>query len=111
MKLLARTILLFSLITLTGLVSAHSDHGVINEKTAIEIAQKAVQQMTFKDFGYQAGKLDASWKSVKAADFEVVEVGDGFYVLRIAQSETKQFLSMKIGFSGQVLEVTENSDE
>ena len=111
MNLLARTILLFSLIISTGLVSAHSDHGVINEKTAIEIAQKAVQQMTFKDFGYQAGKLDASWKSVKPENIEVVEVGESFYVLRVTQGDSKESLSLNIGFTGQVLEVVKSSGQ
>ena len=104
MKLFLRTLLLITLITPAGLVMAHSDHGAINDDTAVQIAHKTVQQMTFKDFGYPVGKLDDSWKSVKPDDIEVVEVGDGFYVLRITQSETKQSLSMKIAFTGQVME-------
>ncbi len=106
MKQLLRTLLLVIMITPAGLVMAHSNHGTINAETAVQIAHKAVQQMTFKDFGYPVGKLDASWKSVKPDDIEVVEVGDGFYVLRITQSGTKQSLSMKIAFTGQVLEVS-----
>ena len=106
MKLFLRTLLLLTLITPAGLVMAHSDHGAINEQTAIQIAGKAVQQMTFKDMGYQAGKLDASWKAVQTSDIEVVEVTDGFYLLRVIHSETKKSLSLKIAFSGQVLEAT-----
>lgn len=104
MKLSLRTLLLITLITSSGLVMAHSDHGMISDDTALQIAHKAVQQMTFKDFGYPVGKLDASWKSVKPDDIEVVEVGDGFYVLRITQSEMEQSLSMTIAFTGQVME-------
>lgn len=104
MKLLLRTLLLITLITPAGLVMAHSDHGAINDDTAVQIAHKTVQQMTFKDFGYSVGKLDASWKSVKPDDIEVIEVGDGFYILRITQSEMEQSLSMKIAFTGQVIE-------
>ena len=107
MKLFLRTLLLITLIAPTGLVMAHSDHGTISEDTAVQIAHKTLQQMTFKDFGYPVGKLDDSWKSVKPDDIEVVEVGDGFYVLRITQSGTKQSLSMKIAFTGQLLEVSE----
>lgn len=104
MKWLLRTLLLITLITPAGLVMAHSDHGMINDETAVQIAHKTVQQMTFKDFGYPVGKLDDSWQSVKPNDIEVLEVGDGFYVLRITQSETMQSLSMKIAFTGQVME-------
>lgn len=106
MKQLLRTLLLVIMITPAGLVMAHSDHGKINAERAVQIAYKAVQQMTFKDFGYPVGKLNASWKSVKPDDIEVVEVGDGFYVLRITQIGTKQSLSMKMAFTGQVLEVS-----
>lgn len=104
MKQLLRSLLLLTLMTPAGLAMAHSDHGAISDDAAVQIVHKAVQQMTFKDFGYPVGKLDDSWKSVKPDDIEVVEVGDGFYVLRITQSETKQSLSMKIAFTGQVME-------
>lgn len=105
MKQLLRTLLFVILITPAGWVMAHSDHGMINDETAVQIAHKAVQQMTFKDFGYPVGKLDDSWKSIKPDDIEVVEVGDGFYLLRITQSEKRQSLSMKIAFTGKVMEV------
>lgn len=111
MKFFKRTILLLSLITPTSVVLAHGDHGVISEQSAKQIANKTVQQMTFKDFGYQPGKLDASWKSVQTSDIKVVDIGDGFYLLRVTQGETKQSLSMKIALTGQVLEVTENTGD
>jgi len=104
MKQLLGTLLLVILITPSGLAMAHSDHGAISDNAAVQIAHKTVQQMTFKDFGYPVGKLDNSWKSVKQDDIEVVEVGDGFYVLRITQGETKQSLLMKIALTGQVME-------
>lgn len=104
MKQHLRTLLMIILITPVGLAMAHSDHGMINDETAVQIAHKTVQQMTFKDFGHAVGKLDGSWKSINPDDIEIVEVGDGFYVLHITQSETKQSLSMRIAFTGQVVE-------
>ncbi|MDP4639652.1 MAG: DUF6488 family protein [Pseudomonadales bacterium] len=104
MNQLLRTLLLVILITPAGLAMAHSDHGTISADAAVQIAYKTVQQMTFKDSGYPLGKLDNSWKSVNPDDIEVVEVGDGYYVLRISQSESKQFLLMKIAATGQVVE-------
>lgn len=105
MKQLLRTLLLVILTTPAGLTMAHTGHGVINEETALQIAYKTVQQMTFKDFGFPVGKLEDSWKSVKPEDIQIVEVGDAFYVLRITQTETKQSLSMKIAFTGLVMAV------
>tara|TARA_R110000850_G_scaffold145408_5_gene267508 strand:- start:2312 stop:2650 length:339 start_codon:yes stop_codon:yes gene_type:complete len=110
MKQFLRKLLLVTLIAPASLVLAHSNHGKINNETAVQIAHKTVQQMTFKDAGYSVGKLNESWKSVKPDNIKVVEVGDGFYVLRITQNETKQSLSMKIASTGQVLEVAEEVD-
>ena len=104
MKQLLRTLFLVILTTPAGLVMAHSDHGAISDAAAVQIAHKTIQQMTFKDFGYSVGKLDNSWKSVKPDDIKVLEVGDGFYVLHITQSETKRSISMKISFTGRVVE-------
>ncbi|MEZ5528646.1 MAG: DUF6488 family protein [Porticoccaceae bacterium] len=109
MKLFLRTLLLLSLFTPAGLALAHGDHGTISETWAKQVAAKTVQQMTFKDMGHQAGKLDASWKSVQPSDIKVVTVGKEFYVLHVTNSETKQSLSIKIAFTGQVLEATENT--
>lgn len=106
MKVFLRTLLLLTLITPAGLVMAHSDHAAINEQTVIQVASKAVQQMTFKDMGYEVGKLDSSWKAVQVSDIEVVDMKDGFYLLRLIHSETKKSLSLKIAFSGQELAVT-----
>ncbi|MBV1931231.1 MAG: hypothetical protein KUG71_05895 [Porticoccaceae bacterium] len=60
MKKILRTMLLLTLITPANMGLAHSDHSTIDAQSAIQIANKSVQQMTFKDLGYQAGKLDAS---------------------------------------------------
>lgn len=109
MKFFIRTLFVLALITPASLVMAHSDHGAINADAAIQIAQKVVQQMTFKDFGYQAGKLDASWKAVTPADIAVEDVDDGFYLVRVSQSEAAKSLVMKIVFNGQVVEVTDTS--
>ena len=110
MKQLLRTLLLVILITPASLVMAHSDHGMINDETAVQIAHKAVQQMTFKDFGYPVGKLDSSWKSVQAGDVEVIDSNDKFYFLRVTNRETKKNIYFKIAVTGQVLEVSEGPD-
>lgn len=106
MTFFIRTILLFTLITPASLVLAHGDHNVIDQDTAVQIAHKTVQRMTFKDVGYKAGKLDASWKSIKPENIKVVKVENGFYLLSVSQGEKKPSLAMKIAFNGHVQEVT-----
>ncbi len=109
MKQLIRTIFLLTLITPAGAVIAHSDHGAISEESAIQIASKTVKQMTFKDMGYEAGRLDAGWKSVPIEDIEVVDVGDGFYVVSVTNKETQESVYFKIGANGKVLEARDTN--
>jgi hypothetical protein len=73
MKVLICTIFLFSVI-LQDAAYAHQGHDFISSNTAISIASKSVKQQTFKDFGYAVGKLDASWKSLNDANFNMLEV-------------------------------------
>lgn len=109
MKLFLRTIFLLALITPAGVAIAHSDHGAISEQSAIQIASKTVKQMTFKDMGYQAGQLDAGWKSVSSEDIEVVDIRDGFYVVSATNKEAKKSVYFKIGANGQVLQARDTN--
>lgn len=111
MKNFLRTLLLLTIITPASMVLAHNDHSTISEQSAIKIASKSVQQMTFKDLGYQAGKLDASWKSVRAEDIEVIDSKEGFYMLRAANKATNKSLYLKITVTGEVLEAIESNED
>ncbi len=111
MKLFLRTLLLLTLITPASRIMAHSDHGKIDEQTAIQIAGKTVQQMTFKEMGYGVGKLDASWKAVQENDIELAGVEGDYYLLLVTHSGSKKALSLKIAFSGQVLDATFLTDK
>lgn len=108
MKRLLRTMLLVTLICPTSLVFAHSDHGTISQQTVKQIAAKSVQQMTFKDMGYQVGKLDAIWKSAQTSDVEILGFSGEFYQLRVTNRETRQRVYLKVAVTGQVLDATEN---
>jgi len=111
MKNFLRTLLLLTIITPASMVLAHSNHGTIDAQSAIQIASKSIQQMTFKDLGYQAGKLDASWKSVPIEDIEVIDSKEGFYVLRAANKSTNKSLYLKISVTGKVLKARENNED
>lgn len=104
MKLFLQTLLLLVMTASAGQVVAHNDHYVIDEQKAIEIAGNIVQRMTFRDMGYAAGKLDASWKAIQTSDISIVDAKDGVYLLQVTQSEIKESLSLRIAFNGRVLE-------
>ena len=65
MKKLMATALLLTSVASSG-VWAHGSHGVVGEDAAKASAARAVQKMTFQDIGFEAGKLDESWQSLKA---------------------------------------------
>lgn len=91
-------------------VAAHSEHGVISGQAAVNIVGKSLPQMTFKTFGFEVGKLDASWKSLTSADLAVVRVEDSFYVVSANNNQTTSMIYFKIANNGQVMDVTHNND-
>lgn len=91
-------------------VSAHSDHGIISGQAAINIANKSLPQMTFKEFGFEVGKLDTSWKLLTAKDLSVVSVEDSFYVVSANNKETQSTIYFKIANNGQVMDITHKND-
>lgn len=94
-----------------GNAYAHGDHdepAVISPEGAISIANKSVQQLTFKELGFAVGKLDASWKTLTAQDLSVVSIEDSFYVVSAKNSEST--LYFKVAFDGQVMDVTHTNE-
>lgn len=94
----------------SGNALAHADHGMISGQKAISIAVKSVQQMTFKDFGFEVGKLDESWKEVKSEQFSVLRVEENFYVVSASTNKNDKQLFFKIANNGQVLDVKSTQD-
>jgi hypothetical protein len=81
---------------------AHEGHNEITSETALNIASKSVQQLTFKDFGYQVGKLNASWKSATDANFDVVEVLEKTFVVSATNPSTNEVIYFEIASNGKV---------
>lgn len=93
-----------------GVAAAHEGHDEISRETAIKIANKSVQQLTFTDLGYQIGKLDSSWKSLKDNDFDVVEASEKSYVVSATNNKTNNVIYFEIAKNGKVLEVKGSSN-
>lgn len=110
MKLILRTILLVTLTTPASVLMAHNDHGTISEDAAVQIANKTVKQMTFKDMGFQAGQLDSGWKSVPIENIDVVDSKDDFYVVSVTNNSSQETVYLKIGMKGRVIEASGTND-
>jgi hypothetical protein len=104
MKVIIRTLLLVTCIVQSA-AFAHQGHNEITSETALSIASKSVQQLTFKDFGYEVGKLDASWKSATDANFKVIEVLDKTLIVSTTNSSTNEVIYFEIAKNGKVLSV------
>jgi len=66
--------------------------------------------MTFKEFGFEVGKLDVSWKLLTSSDISVVSVEDSFYVVRANNTEKEGAIYFQIANNGQVMDVTHKND-
>lgn len=104
MKVIIRTLLLVAFIG-QGVAIAHVGHDVISNETALNIASKSVKQLTFKDFGYEVGKLDASWKLLSESSFSVVEVLEETVIVSATNTPKSEIIYFEIAKNGQVLGV------
>ena len=97
---------LFMALTLnTGVAFAHGDHGKISAKQALEVAAKATQQLTFKDFGFKVGKLNESWKTLTAEDFKLLGVEANRYVISADNKTENKKIYFLMTMTGEVLKV------
>lgn len=104
MKVITRALFLVTCIWQSA-AFAHQGHNEITSETALNIASKSVQQLTFKDFGYQVGKLDASWKSATDSNFNVVEVLEKTFVVSATNSSNNEIIYFEIAKNGKVISV------
>lgn len=95
---------------ISGGTMAHGEHGVISDQQAISIAATSVKQMTFKEFGFEVGKLDASWKNLSPEQFSVTSFEESFYVVSASNTNATHQIFFKIASNGQVLDVKATND-
>jgi hypothetical protein len=81
---------------------AHEEHNDITRETAINIAIKTVQQLTFKDFGYEVGKLDKSWKSLSKKDVNISNLLDTAFIVSATNPTTQKVIYFEIAKNGKV---------
>lgn len=94
----------------TGNVQAHADHDVISGQKAISMSATLIKKMTFKDAGYEVGKLDESWKNIDKSQLSIARVEDNFYIVSASNPSSENKLYFQIAKNGQVMAVKNIND-
>ena len=105
MKILLTTLVMIATL-FTVNVFAHSDHSHISREQAIKITVKSAKQMTFKDFGFEVGKLDSSWKTLTATDVAISHIENGNFFTSANNKSLKATLYFKVAQSGELVDVS-----
>jgi hypothetical protein len=87
-------------------VFAHSEHAQISAQQAIKLAVKSANKMTFKDVGFEVGKLDSSWKNVTESNTAIESVDTGYFIVKANNTTLNTIIYFKITLEGQVLDVS-----
>ncbi len=92
-----------------GTALAHGDHGKISAKQAVQVALKAAKNLTFKDFGFNVGKLDESWKSLTTEDFKLYAAQANRYIISASNKTDNKTIYFLMTMSGEVLKVNQEA--
>ena len=89
---------------------AHTEHGKVSPKAAIQIAAKATQQLTFKDLGFNVGKLSENWKNLTTEDFKLHGAEANRYVVSANNKFENKTIYFLMTVSGEVLKVNSEAN-
>ncbi|ARD46249.1 DUF6488 family protein [Colwellia sp. PAMC 21821] len=89
----------------TSAAFAHSDHGKISPNVAINIAIKTTQQLTFKDFGFNVGKLNENWMNLSIDDYSLYATEANRYIVSASNKVNKESIYFFMSLSGEILQV------
>lgn len=101
--------LFITLIFSTSSAFAHTDHGKISPKEAMKIAAKAIQKLTFKDFGFKVGKLSENWKYLTKNDFKLYAAEANRYIVSANNKSENKTIYFLMSMSGEVLKVNQEA--
>ena len=113
MKMIIRTVVSTALVIASiasSVAFAHQNHDAINRETALNIANKVVKQLTFRDLGFEVGKLDASWKLLSDSNLRVVQTLDKTFIISATNTTSKNVIYFEIAKNGKVLGVKDNNE-
>jgi hypothetical protein len=113
MKMIIRTVVSTALIiaSIASTVAfAHQNHDAISRETALNIANKAVKQLTFRDLGFEVGKHDSSWNLLTDTNFSVIRALDETFIISATNTTSKNVIYFEIAKNGKVLGVKDNNE-
>ncbi|RDX36663.1 hypothetical protein DZA50_03730 [Kangiella sp. HD9-110m-PIT-SAG07] len=96
-------------LVVSGLSHAHGGHKSITGQEAVMITNKTIKQMTFKNLGFEAGKLPSEWKSVTNDNIDVLNIIEGYYIVQASINDTNT-LYFQIAPNGEVVNVKPQND-
>ncbi|MFT6268084.1 MAG: hypothetical protein ACJAVV_000889 [Alphaproteobacteria bacterium] len=108
MNVIIRTILLIGFFG-QSFAFAHEGHDVISSEKALNIANTSVKQLTFKDLGFEIGKLDATWKSLSDSNFSVIQILDETFIISATNVINNDVIYFEIAKDGKVLGVKDSN--
>lgn len=105
MKVYKIALILFFM-TASSLGMAHSGgHGPVTEDKVIEIAQRALGQLSSVDHGLAIGKLKPTWAKLEVSNIEIVERGRGYFVVKAYNPKESDTTYLLISASGELYDV------
>lgn len=68
----------------------HPSHDAISSEIALNIANKSAKQLTFTDFGFKVGELEANWKLLSDSNFRVEQVLEETFTISATNTTDKK---------------------
>ena len=84
---------------------AHDGHGEISDKKAKSIAEITLRKMTFKDMGFEVGKLGKAWNAIKSEDASIYQKLEKEIIVRVRHPETAQVVYVIMSKEGRIKDV------
>jgi len=79
---------------------AHGSHGMVGDDAAKASVARTVQRMTFQDMGFEAGKLDESWMSLKGQHLKLINKSEKNFVFEVTNPESGKILVVTLKPNG-----------
>ncbi|MAY39063.1 MULTISPECIES: DUF6488 family protein [Spongiibacter] len=105
---LYKTVLILFLMSASSLGMAHGGgHKQVSEDQIVEIAQRALGQLSSVEHGLAIGKLKPTWAKLDASNIEIVERGRGYFVVKAYNPQESDTTYMLISAAGELYDVND----
>ncbi len=95
-------LILFFVLHAAPAVSHPGDHGPVDEKHAIEIAEDIARQFIEFDPGLGFGTLHPSWSSLRVSEKRLYKKGNGYYIISLSNTSQGKTLYILMSIEGEV---------